>query len=357
MTDKAEQFLKETEAAIAEGRVGERGEVLPVAPPAPAAAAAAPAAPPTPPEPAPAAPAPAAAAPTPAPGETAPAAPPAAPGAEPEPAGVRAKDEKHILPYGVLKETRENLARTTEELETERTEREKAEKALQGANQQLEQLRAQVKAAAPSGTKPDAAAAAADPANPLAGLNPDDFPPELVAAINGLVGQVKDLKTQIDEVGTREQSREADEAEAVRETVQGVIDGNPELASWQSGNKDAWDAARAHDLRLRGNPAWASKPIEERFKKVVELTRLELDLPAFQQQQPSAGAPPAAPPKPLPTAQPPPPASLSTIPGGAPPATTEGEALVQMDGLKGAAMLAKMSPKQMDEFLVKQFGG
>jgi hypothetical protein len=356
MTDLAEKFLKDAETAIAEGRVGERGEILPTAPVAQPAAVVAPAPAATPPQPAGAAPAEPAAA-TPKPGEATPptpAATPAAAAAEPEPAGVLTRDGKHVIPFTVHRELRDNLQRTTEALNEERQQRETLQQESQALRQRLEALAAQVEAA---GGKRDPAVAV-DPANPLAGLDLSDLPEELSKAINGIVEQNRALSAKIGDIEEREQSRAAEELEEKGSTVQALIDQNPELASWQAANGQAWEAAKAHDNRLRQNQANADLPIEDRLKRVVELTRLELSLPVFQQQQPAAGpAQPAVPPKPpLGPAEPPPPRSLSQIPGGAPPVSTEGEALINMDGQKAAAMLSKMNPKQMDEFLVKQFG-
>lgn len=362
--DSAQQYIDKLDAAVSEGRVGDRGQILEK--PAEAKATEAKAETPAP-APAPAEKAAAVEAPKsgekdkPAAEKPAEAAAPAA--TEPEPTGVQAKDGKHVIPHSVLKETRERLTAASEENEALRQAHQQSEERTSALETQLADLRGQLdKVAAKTGQTRDTAKAAADPENPLAGLNPDDYPPELVKAITGLVDQVKDLRSKVDDFGTREDSRTAGEADARRGMVQTLIDQNEELASWQSGNPEAWAAAKRHDAALRDNPTWADRPMAERFTRAVQLTRLELDLPEAKpkddaQQKPKADAKAAPPTKPLDPPKPAAPSSLSHIPGGAAPATTEGEALMQMDGLKGAAMLAKMTPKQMDEFLVKQFGG
>lgn len=67
-----------------------------------------------------------------------------------------------------------------------------------------------------------------------------------------------------------EEEQQARQAAALAE-IEAAIDGNPTLRHLRSeaGSERAWGAAVAFDLELQRDPAWAGKPVAERFDEVV----------------------------------------------------------------------------------------
>jgi len=75
------------------------------------------------------------------------------------------------------------------------------------------------------------------------------------------------------------QGQLAREQEEVRSDIQDAIDVNPKLAEWQtSPDQTLWRDAAAIDKVLRELPEYRNVPFEDRFKKVVELTEVAVDV-------------------------------------------------------------------------------
>ena len=115
------------------------------------------------------------------------------------------------------------------------------------------------------------------------------------------------------------------------------------------------------DATLRELPEFRNVSFEDRFNKVVELTQSALGLKSEPTQQQAPAATPATPAltqaeiraaaeKKL-QSRPSTPVSLSQIPGGAPPAQDEREAVEQMSAVALGQKFLTMTPDQRDAYL------
>ncbi|WP_043767491.1 hypothetical protein [Algiphilus aromaticivorans] len=265
-----------------------------------------------------------------------------------QPDGVLTRDGKNVIPYHVLEQTR----RRATEAERENSQlREQAQEAKR-KDQELEQMRQKLTEHAEA--QGDQVQQQGDP---LEGLNEDDYPAELVNAIKAANARANEAHQAMQEMRKQTQQREASERQKTQSEIQTHIDANPDLSAWQAENGDAWAAAVAHDQRLRESPRWADKPLEERFKKAVELTKAELDLhdpaPAGsgdtksddgQQAKTDQGAA-------VSSKQDDVPAGISDIPGGATPSQSQQEGEDDMSPQALAAKVDRYSNEDIDEWL------
>jgi hypothetical protein len=145
--------------------------------------------------------------------------------------------------------------------------------------------------------------------------------------------------------------RESEEARAI-DTVQGAIDAIPTLADWQQNNRVMWRAAIGADQELKQDPDWADKSYHERFTEVVRRLGGPVDVETAdtpddkQTTDAKAAAVLAEASKKKPAV----PTSLSSVPGGAPPAETLRD---KAEGMTPAELqqLAESNPEMMEEML------
>lgn len=123
----------------------------------------------------------------------------------------------------------------------------------------------------------------------------------------------------------------------------------PDISAWQDAanhegatlrDRMVWEAAKTLDNELKASPEWADKSLSERFSFVAKEVRAAMGL------QPARG-------KALPAAVARPPASLSSIPGGAPPADTGIDAFLSQDPMQIAAMAQRMTPAQWEAYVAR----
>lgn len=266
-----------------------------------------------------------------------------------DPAGVATKDGKHVIPYSVLKSERDRASRA-EQLANEMKERVAA---LEAQVQQTSQ-----------GAKPGESART-NPAEPNASdLSPEDLEalkedfPTIYKAVTAAMANVKALEAKLKPVEENVQQAEADRQRTVAEQVQDAIDSVPKLAHLQSSDKEAFDMAKQFDATLRGQKAWAEKPLAERFTKVVEMVEAALgpinvpgmtpppSQPSAEDLKKAAQAKAAAAAKSAASV----PTSLSEFPAGQPPAQDERQAAESLSVLQLADKFASMTPDQMDAY-------
>ncbi len=239
--------------------------------------------------PAPAAAPAAAATPAPAPeqsSETPAAAPTAGETARPE--GVATRDGKHVIPYAVLEQTREQL------------------RAAERANADLQQQLAQAaQRADPNGSSELAQRAQADP-NSLT----DEELETLAADYPALVKPLQMLQRMREQMASLTNGTAAPAAAtaapsapapAAQPRIQDeefdlAIAANPLIGQWM-GNPQGreWNRARALDRELSRDPAYANVPLAERFAKVQRMVAAEFDVPLPNAAPSPSPAPAAAP--------------------------------------------------------------
>lgn len=267
---------------------------------------------------------------------------------EEEEAPILSADGKHAIPYTVLKQERE--ARRAAAEQAAELQREAAR--LQEELQALKQAK-QEGIATPTETY--------DPNDPEIQALESEFP-EIARANRAARAEIERLRQEMQArdarieamAGQWEREQQAKQ-QAAMEEIQAAIDANPTLRYLRSedGDQRMWEAAVAIDQELQNRPAWASKPIAERFAKVVE--RLEEDFgPVSVPGKYVAGKPaPAKPVKAKPeekedlTIN-----TLSDIRGGSSPESDDLN-LSSASALDIQSMLQRMTPKQQEEWLAR----
>lgn len=258
---------------------------------------------------------------------------------EVEPQGVATKDGKHVIPYSVLA--------------SERTARTNAERQLQETLARITALEA-AKTAPEQAAKPGGADTMDAEADSRIAELAEDFP-TVAAELKAMRELVKHLGGKLKPLEQSTQAIHAARASEQAETVQDAIDSLPKMAHIQATNPELFELAKTFDNTLQGRPEWQSKPLAERFAKVIELVEASngaISVPG--QKVPSAADQAAlrdaatekvaAAAKTVPT-------SLSQFPSGEPVATDEAGAANAMSNAQLASKFARMKPDQIDAYL------
>lgn len=258
---------------------------------------------------------------------------------EEEEAPILSADGKHAIPYTVLKQEREARRAAAEHA----AELQRELEALKQAKQEG--------IATPTETY--------DPNDPEIQALESEFP-EIARANRAARAEIERLRQEMQArdarieamAGQWEREQQAKQ-QAAMEEIQAAIDANPTLRYLRSedGDQRMWEAAVAIDLELQNRPAWASKPIAERFAKVVE--RLEEDFGPVSVPGKYVAEKPAPAKKTKPvekedlTIN-----TLSDIRGGSSPESDE----INLDTTSTVdlqAQMLRMTPRQLEDFLAR----
>jgi hypothetical protein len=233
-----------------------------------------------------------AAAPAPQPqGETAPAESSATPAAaettqpEPAPAGVATRDGKHVIPYTVL--------------EQERQQRRDAEKRAAEMQAELQRL----KEAGATSQQQSAAIESMFSAEELEELA-EDAPAvkKLHDAYTALAAKVKaDEAAKEAERAARQQAVQDESQDVAAAQANAALASLPLLTKWRDAGGGLWQDAVALDKHLVNDPVWAAKSMTERFAEVQSRIATQYGIPIPGTPAPS--------PTPTPTPQQPKPAA------------------------------------------------
>ncbi len=261
--------------------------------------------------------------------------------------GVLNQDGKHVIPFSVLKSTRERAYR--------------AEEMLREAQQKLADLEQQARQSS-QGAKPGESART-DTNSFASDLSPDDLKlleedfPTVFKAIQAAEAKFQQLESKLQPVENSVRQAETERAQSVADTVQGAIDSIPKLAHIQANDPAAFDLAIQFDATLRNQSAWADKSFTERFTKVTEMVEAALgaiNVPGTptaqktpEQLKAEAQAIAAKATKSNGTHVP---NSLGEAPAGTPAAQDEREAADNLSHLQLAEKFSSMSPDQMDAY-------
>lgn len=267
---------------------------------------------------------------------------------EKEPDGIATKDGKHIIPYSVLKADRDRATRAEDAL-----------RAVQGQLTALQQTAGQgVKEGEPAVPRQEADASGMSDED-MAALK-EDFP-TVYKGLMAMQAQAALLQSQLKPVQDSVRSAEQIQQLTVAEQVQDAIDSTPKLAHIMASDQAAYDLAKQFDNTLKANPAWADKPLSERFAKVIEMVELThgaITVPGQATPQPAqktaeqlkqeakavASAAAQAGNTKVPT-------SLSDFPAGQHAANDEQEAISNMTPLQIAQKFASMTPDKLEAYL------
>jgi len=270
----------------------------------------------------------------------------AQPPAEADGTFVESRDGKGRIPYAVLKNERQQNAKLASELTK-----------AQALIEQLQKGKAPGQAASTvteteeHKEAADKAAAGALTAEDIAALE-ENFPPALVQAlvkVNGLAAEARSLVGEIEQEAERVQAQELHET---AQTVQDIIDRDPQLTEIQQ-DPAKWDEAVRIDDTLRSLSRWKDKSDIERFAEVKRMMGYEPSA-APTQRQPSAEELAAAKLAEAAKKQPQGRAfTHSDLPGGNPPPQSEREVLQTLDIHSLASRFDKMTPAQQEAFLAR----
>ncbi|HEY1129139.1 MAG TPA: hypothetical protein VGF12_07030 [Roseateles sp.] len=282
-----------------------------------------------------------AAAPAPAQSSEAPAAAPATSDAE-HVDGVATADGKRVIPYAVLKQTRESERHAREENTSLRAQLEEAQRQLNAAGNPDLAARA---SSAPETLTPQE----------LAELE-QDYP-----SLSKLVKVVMATQEKLQTAATAPAPAAAAptpatapraEPESDEEAFDAAIAGAPLISKWMSDGGPEWDRARAIDGLLKNDPNSAGLTYAQRFDKVERMVAAEFGIqrpsaaPAPTPAAPAASPAPAAAPA-LPAAKAAPMPSLSDL-GGSTPQSAE-DAISSKTSADLLASTEGMSEKQLME--------
>lgn len=255
--------------------------------------------------------------------------PDATPQATDERLPVLTRDGKQVIPFEVLESTRRRASEAERQAKAamEQAEVEKGQREL--LERQIREMQERTKAAE-QGEKPDAdATAAADVISDeqLAVFKEDA--PEFYSVLKGMRDRLVAAEAKATEAVKRQEQSEAERLEQARAEVRArvteAVDSNPKLVYLRETNVDAYNQIADLDRMLANSKFHQHLPLAERISKAVSMyeeQRGAIQLPG----QPTGGQG-KAPAKDSTTAAAPAsgPHTLSDLPGGAMPHTTEAE--------------------------------
>jgi len=277
--------------------------------------------------------------------------PPAAePGDDPEteakdkpPAGVASKDGKHVIPYEELRNTRERAAR--------------AEIMVQELTGKLEALTHEIETGKASKTRD-----LSDIVDPDVLTNLREESPEIADVVDKLIERNQQLTEQAQQASTAAAGADIDDRVQAVMTVEDAINATPKLAHVRTNDPATFSAIAGLDTMLGGQVAWKDKPLTDRFAAAVrmyEAANGAIELPGQQAQPKPAQQLPAdtdarvkaALAKAEAAASGP--STLSDIPGGAPAAESNEDALAQLSSTALTERFMSMSPDQIEAELAR----
>lgn len=265
---------------------------------------------------------------------------------EGEPTGIATRDGKGTIPYDVLK--------------SEREKRQAAETTVAELSSKLEEIQAQLA----KGTAKGEAKAEELGTEALATMTPEELDalrsdfPVFGNVIDKLMGTISTLSKEVSSLKQTEQTREADIRRSTAVTVQDHIDNEPVLVHLQTSDPKLFAKAVEIDNTLKGDIRFPT--MADRFKKVAEI--MESTFGPFEGVKAKAKAPETA--KTVISKEKveefidqkigqnkAAPKSLSDIPAGDPPESSERDELENLSSAEISDRLMKMNPDQRTAFL------
>lgn len=262
-----------------------------------------------------------------------------------EPTGIATRDGKGTIPYEVLK--------------SEREKRQAAESAVAELSSKIEEIQAQLA----KGTDRGDAKAEQLGSEALATMTPEELDalrtdfPVFGNVIDKLMGTISSLTKEVSSLKQNEQVREADTRRNTAVTVQELIDNEPVLVHLQANDPKLFAKAVEIDNTLKGDIRFPT--MADRFKKVAEImettfgpfegikakaapettkpnvSKEKVDQVITQKIEQNKAAP----------------KSLSDIPAGDPPESSEQDELESLSSAEISDRLMKMTADQRTAFL------
>lgn len=259
------------------------------------------------------------------------------------PAGVLTKDEKHVLPYAVLRDERERRQMAERQVLEMRDRLERLEKSsAKGAEQQ-----------------PDEMAQISDDLKAIE----EDFP-ALGKLIGSLVSRIDAIAPKAEKAAAKVEDDEALRAQEAQDQVTAAVDtaivATPALAFWREEKPRMFEVAIAYDNEVKADPKFSGLTLEQRFAKVAELVQADYGtsevpakyLPAKKEVEPDPKSLQEKAKEAVKNAGSFTPKTLSDIPGGTPP-VEEAKSLENASVTDLEKRMATMTPDQISALLAK----
>lgn len=266
-------------------------------------------------------------------------------------AGVATPSGKGVIPYAVLKGTRERAERLQQSLAQAQARIAELEAGGGGAAQDV-------------GSLEEVQGSIGELESMIGDLDPDENP-ESRKLVETMGKALRGLTAQVAHIAGRIQHQDESAQTAQKETTAEAMAEVPSLLLWQAKHPQVFDQAINIDDALRALPAWRGKPMAERFAEVARQVRMAMpdapiapNDPAFQ---PATNALPtkesvelAAAKKLAAAEQTEKALTLSDLQGGAAGEVDGSSNLSRLENASStelAAMMAGMSGDKLDEFL------
>lgn len=257
---------------------------------------------------------------------------------EDQPLPVANKAGTGTIPYEVLTGARKQAAQANAELASTKAKLEETQAELAKLTQ------AQAGGGKPAGQGQQAGAAEA------VVLTDEDLA-DMPEPVQKLARYARSLEGKVAQLETATSRVFDDHAQHQQESTQDAIDAVPDIAEWQAKGGTLWRAAVDKDQALRSDPAWANKPMRERFEHVAKAVREEIGLPPRQQNQQQNQGKPGGAAAAAKAAELAPPASQSHIPGGGAPALDANDSIERTSVTGLAARMNGMRDSDIDALL------
>lgn len=262
---------------------------------------------------------------------------------DPDASVVKSKSGKHEIPYSVLAKEREDRVR--------------AEQAVRQLTEKIDLLQKAVNTGDRANT-----AAVSDLVDDDTLAQIEEESPTLAKTVKSLVERAKQLEIENEELRPQVQRNQIDNQVQAKLTVEDAIANVPKLLHVRTADPAAFNEIAGFDEALRTQPKWQGKPMQERFEAAVrmyEAANGEISLPGARKEPPASQKPAenpdakveAAIKKAEETAAGP--HTLSDIPGGAPAASNDQDALGELSGVALTQRFLDMSPEQIEAELAR----
>lgn len=179
------------------------------------------------------------------------------------PAAIESKSGKHTIPYSVLESEREQKRQLQEALDAKNAEFNELYQKAQSNEQSIANVTAQLEA---KGLDTDSMFA-----------NPDDISSEqwkeMEADYGPMAKMMKTLLANQQAMTNQAPAAQPEKAEPQAHPLVMAISSNTELSNWQANDPDRWAHVVQMDEKLRADPQWENKSLDERFAQAAKLTK------------------------------------------------------------------------------------
>ncbi len=250
---------------------------------------------------------------------------------------IESKSGGHTIPYSVLEAEREANKQLREQLEASTNQYAELSQKYESNEQAIENVKSQLEA---KGLDTDSMFKNPDEISDADWRDLEEDYGAMGKMMKTLVANQQAMASQIP---TAQQSQPAEQQV---NPVVAAIEANTDLSNWQKTDPDRWTHVVQMDEKLKADPQWQNKSLEERFEQAAKLTKTAFGDNLTTQdrankiiQERTQAAPD----------------SLTDIGGGPAGTKSDVEALSSMTAEQIEAHMESMSPAQIDAMFAEGF--